>query len=131
MTQTKDVSADPEVGKEVSIELAMPRASVQLVVRVTSGANQEPLKDATLTLRCQNPASATVGDQGTNSIGDHRITTSDSLGNPNLRCVLQAPIGVSSHRLPARMAATSSPAPSPSSTTTVSSRWRRTSTSSR
>ena len=76
VTQTKDVSADPEVGKEVSIELAMPRASVQLVVRVTSGANQEPLKDATLTLRCQNPASATVGDQGTNSIGDHRISTS-------------------------------------------------------
>ena len=80
MTQTKDVNADPEVGEEVSIELAMPRASARLEVRVTSGANQEPLKDATLTLRCQNPASVTVGEQGTSSIGDQRITTSDSLG---------------------------------------------------
>ena len=81
VTQTKDVDAGREVGREVSLELAMPRASVRLVVRVNSGANQEPLKDATLTLRCQNPASATVGDQGTNSIEHH------SLGHPNFRCV--------------------------------------------
>ena len=60
-----------EEEEEVSIEMVMPRATVQLAVRVTSGADQEPLKGATLTLRCRNPPSATVGDQQQSDEGSY------------------------------------------------------------
>ena len=48
--------------------MTMPRATVHLEVRVTSGADKEPVKDATLTLRCRNPPSITVGNQGSSSL---------------------------------------------------------------
>ena len=48
--------------------MVMPRAYEHLAVGVTSGADRNPLMDATLTLRCRNPPSATVGNQGRYSV---------------------------------------------------------------
>ena len=67
MTQKKFVTS--EIGQEeVQVEMTMPRATVHLEVRVITGTNKEPLKDATVTLRCRNPLSTTVGNQGSISL---------------------------------------------------------------